>query len=125
MNFQPLIQNRYWRWKEEIAAILKKDKSYASVEDVYKWCCEGTRLFFDNEEAFAIMDLVENPGYCHLHIQMAGGTMDGLLRLYDTVAEFGRQVGAKEMTLIGRKGFARKLKKHGWSTPKVYMRKEL
>lgn len=125
MNFAPIIFTRFDRWKPQIEALLKKNHGYATAEDMFYWCSTGQKFFFDNDEAWAIMEVIENPNYMHMNIQIAGGTTEGLLKLYEVVAAFGKEIGAKKMTFIGRKGFTRKLKEHGWKSPKVYMEKEL
>jgi len=83
-------------------------------------------LFFWNEDSCAVVEIRYFPAETNVHVFLGAGTTEGLLKLYDFVAEWGHNtVGAKAMTSLCRKGFKRTLAKHGWKEPQVWLRKEL
>lgn len=96
-----------------------------SADDVYKACANCQKCFFDNGEAFAVVNVVEYPKARYLHIMLAGGTTEGIKKLHPVIYRFGQEIGATKATFIGRKGFGRALKGLGWKTPHVYYEMEI
>lgn len=125
MNIATFITNRFFKWKHHIGKILDNHNGYMTVADVYKQCADCQKLFFDNDEAFIVVNVVEYPRDRHIHLMLAGGTMEGLLKLDPIIYKFGQQIGATKATFIGRKGFAKVLTKNGWTMPHIYMEKEI
>jgi len=108
-----------------MAVILHEEGDYTTVDDVYNRCMALSLLFFDNPDAFAVIDVIHNVNETHLHIMLAGGSFAGLFKLEKTVANFGREINASKFTFIGRRGLARVLRSQGWKMPSVYMEKEI
>ena len=108
-----------------MSKILDKHQNYTTPDIVYKECCQYHKLFFDNDEAFVVINVVEYPHDRHLHLMLAGGSMRGLIDLDPIIYKFGQSIGATKATFIGRKGFAKVLKKNGWTAPHIYMEKEI
>lgn len=125
MNIALVITDRFMRWKEYMARILSSHDNYYTVAEVYKKCAECQLLFFDNEEAFVVANVIEYPRERRLHILLAGGTIAGLDKLDPIITKFGIEIGATKATFIGRRGFLKVLKRRGWTTPYIYMEKEL
>ena len=125
MNIAAFVTPRYDRWRKVIAGILERNDGYASADDIYLQCCECRKLFFDNDEAFAIVSVEEFPKDTRLHVTLAGGTVAGLDRLDPVITKFGQSIGATKATFVGRRGLARVMAKRGWKSPFVYMEKEL
>jgi len=125
MNVANVITGRFWKWKNTIGRILDDHDGYMTVDDLYMQCCSCQKLFFDNDEAFVVVNVVELPKDTYLHITLAGGTMKGLDELDTIIHKFGQQIGATKATMIGRKGFSRALKRRGWKERFVYMEKEI
>jgi hypothetical protein len=82
-------------------------------------------LFFWNETASAVIEVRRYPGETNLHVFLGAGDLDGLLELYDIVANWGKKIGATKMTTLGRKGFKRALSKYGWTEPQAWLVKEI
>lgn len=126
MNYiRSLIDERFMRWRGVISDILREHGWYMNADDVYRDCINCKRLLFENGEAFCVVNVVENDRDTRLFIMLAGGTMAGLDKLDPVIHEFGRSVGASKVGMIGRKGFLRVLAKRGWTSPHVYMEKEI
>jgi len=105
--------------------IIHAQGDYTTVDDIYNRCMSLNLLFFDNAGSFAVVHIIEEKKRISLHIDLAGGALKELFELEKVVARFGEAMGATMISLIGRKGFARALKKHGWEEPYVYMEKEI
>jgi len=125
MNVANIITGRFDRWRSMMAKILSRHNSYMNVDDVYKQCSSVQKLFFDNDEAFVVINVLEFPRDTHLHVLLAGGSLEGLDKLDAVIYKFGQQIGATKATFIGRKGFAKVLAKRGWTSPHIYMEKEI
>jgi hypothetical protein len=125
MNAVDMVTVRFNRWRPMMEKILRQHRNYTSVEEVYNRCMALQLFFFDNANSFAVIDTVFEKNLTSLHIVLAGGDLDALLELELIVTKFGKELGAKRYTLIGRKGFARALKNHGWKAPFVYLEKEI
>jgi hypothetical protein len=97
-----------------------------TFDHVFDMISQGRAFFFWNESSCAIVEGRTYPGENTMHIFLAAGTTDGLLRLYDVVAEWGKkEFGITKMTTLCRKGFKRTLAKHGWKQPQVWLVKEI
>ena len=125
MNQEEYLKVGFKRWRPVIEEILRDNEDYASADDIYKQCSDLRALFFCNSDAFGIVQVVENPQMVTLHIILAGGSLDALFEIEEIVAKFGQEIGAKKFTFIGRKGFTKKLKSRGWTSPKMYFEKEI
>lgn len=94
--------------------------------DVFNLVKNEQALFFWNDTSCAVIEIRRYPGEINLHVFLGAGTTDGLLELYEHVATWGvKAVGATKMTTLCRKGFKRRLAKHGWKEPQVWLVKEL
>ena len=108
------------------SALDKQQGEGFTFEDVFNMIKTEQALFFWNHDSCAVVEIRKYPGEMTLHDFLGAGTTDGLLALYDRVAEWGSQyVGAKKMTTLCRKGFKRTLAKHGWKEPQVWLVKEI
>lgn len=82
-------------------------------------------FFFWNEDSCAVIELRRYPTELSIHVFLGAGSTEGLLKLYEHVSEWGARMGATKMTTLCRKGFKRKLAKHGWKEPQVWLTKEI
>ncbi len=49
-----------------------------------------------------------------LHVWLGGGSLKGLMMLRPWAENHAREMGFKRLTLRGRRGWSRLLKRHGW-----------
>ena len=125
MNVIDLLTLKFNRWRPTMEKILRTHGDYTTVDDIYNRCMGLELFFFYNAESFAVIHLIEEKKRTSLHIMLAGGDIEALHELEKIVAKFGQSVGATMFSIIGRKGFSRTLKKHGWKEPYVYLEKEI
>ena len=59
------------------------------------------------------------------HVFLGGGDMDQLTDMHSSVIAFAKQLGCKELTMSGRVGWSRALKKHGWEHAHTTLYKEI
>jgi len=125
VSLRAVISEKFEPWRDCMAEVLSSHGWYMNVDDLYRDCLECRRLLFENGEAFAVVNVVEHPRDTRLFILVAGGSMAGFDKLEPVIAAFGREIGASKAGFIGRKGFLRVLGKRGWTSPSVYMEKEI
>lgn len=91
------------------------------VADVVK---EKLQVWF-NPDAIALTEVRSLPTGPMIFVHLAAGKFEAILELEQVVREFGRMIGARKMAILGRQGFTRRLKKHGWQQPYHWMEKPL
>jgi hypothetical protein len=60
-----------------------------------------------------------------LHVLWATGETEALINLYNSIEPMCRNMGVKRFTSVARKGFVKKLPKHGWRFRAFWIEKEL
>jgi hypothetical protein len=113
------------KWRLQMDAALSAGGGTMGYDDVEKSVMDGRRLFFENDTAFAVVELVDHPNYRVAHVLISGGKFDGITKLQATFDNFFRMIGVKKMTILGRKGFKRRLPALGWSEPMIYFERSL
>lgn len=112
--------------KNQVEAALKRQAGEGwTFDHIFDKVAKQQCLFFWNEDSCAVLEVRDFPGERVLHVFLGSGSTEGLLRLYEGVAEWGQEINASSMTTLCRIGFLRKLKNHGWKQKQVYLTKEL
>ena len=121
------VLNMLMRRRAQVQSALDRQCGEGFTFDhVFEMVAQQRALFFWNEDSCSVIEIRHYPGETVLHVFLGAGTTEGLLSLYDYVADWGKKViGAKAMTSLCRKGFKRTLAKHGWIEPQVWLRKEI
>lgn len=117
-------QDRLQHWKPQIDRALKAAGT-TTFQDLVDGVKGGSLFLFDNGEAFVLAQPQFWPGTAIVHVLVGGGSQAGLEKLENVVTIFGKNLGAKKLTFLGRPGFVRRVKKQGWKTPMAYMEKLL
>lgn len=108
------------------AALDRQTGEGFTFQNVFDLVKNEQALFFWNESSCAVIEIRKFPGETTLHVFLGAGTTEGLLDLYKYVAHWGANyVGASKMTTLCRKGFTRKLAKHGWEQNQVWLTKNI
>jgi hypothetical protein len=113
------------KWKPQMEAAILAGGGATSYDNVEESVMDGQRLFFENGDAFAVVELVDHPNYRVAHVLLSGGKFDGIAKLQDSFDGFFRMIGVKKMTILGRKGFKRRLPALGWTEPMIYFERSL
>lgn len=112
--------------RDQIQAALDRQTGEGFTFDhIFDRVAKQQALFFWNEDSCAVLEVRDFPGERVLHVFLGSGSTEGLVKLYEGVAAWGREISASSMTTLCRMGFLRKLKKHGWKQKQVYLTKEL
>ncbi|RPJ29551.1 MAG: hypothetical protein EHM33_00355 [Chloroflexi bacterium] len=113
------------KWRPQMETALSSGGGIMSYDDVESSVMEGRKIFFENDSAFAVVELVDHPNYRVAHVFLSGGEFDGIAKLQNSFDGFFRMIGVKKMTILGRKGFKKRLPALGWTEPMVYFERSL
>lgn len=81
-------------------------------------------IFWVNQTSFAITETIDYPQYRILHVFLSGGVLEDIFDLEEQVAVYGRAIGCKKMTILGREGFTRLLPPR-WKQTHVFMSRDI
>lgn len=121
------IMNSLWGKKELIESALEHQNGEGfTFEHVFEMVLANQMQFFWSKDSCAVVEIRKYPGEITIHIFLGAGTTEGLLELYERVAEWGvNYVGASKMTTLCRKGFRKTLAEHGWEEPQIWLTKKI
>ena len=120
------VLNSLMAHRDQIQSALDQQRGEGfTFQDVFDIIKNEKAFFFWNEDSCAVIEVRRFPSEVNLHVFLGAGTTNGLLKLYEHVAEWGARLGASKMTTLCRKGFRRKLANHGWKEPQAWLVKEI
>jgi hypothetical protein len=94
-------------------------------DDIVEEVMSGRKFFFDNDESFAVVEINNYTNGKVAHVLVAGGTMEGFRKLQSITTDFFKLLGVKKMSMLGRRGFLRRLPDMGWKQTMTYMEREI
>lgn len=119
--------NALMHYKELVESALARQQGEGfTFQHIFDMIKDERAVFFWNASSCAVIEVRKFPGETTLHVFIGAGTTQGLLELYELVANWGAHfVGASKMTTLCRKGFKRTLAKHGWMEKQVWLTKDI
>jgi len=118
------LRNRIYGWKPWIERALR-DADLMTYDDIEKGVLNHRFLYFDNDTAFAIVDVQDYTKGRVCHVLAAGGSLRGLGELQKGTAPFFKAIGARRLQMAGRLGWKRTLPAWGWKPSRVLMELEI
>lgn len=110
------------RYRPQIEAALHHAGHSHSFDHIVLGVLQGALHFYPlTDESCALMEVQSYPRFKSYHCFLAAGKLDDLIAAQDEVAQNGKRLGCDRMSIIGRRGFTRALKDHGWSETHVRM----
>ena len=100
------------KWIEDALAYSGGTHTFNDVSDAVM---QGTMQLWPGQKSCAVTEIIKYPQTKTIHVFLAGGDKDEIIRMQQSAAAWGRQQGCEHMTLAGRKGWERELKPHGWT----------
>ena len=114
----------YGRWREGFAAAL--DHRFHGIDHVDRLVWYGRARLFANARAALLAEIKPYPtGACEVHVLVGTGDLDALTALEPQLAAWGHKHGCLGVLIESREGWAKVMKKHGYETYQVSIRKEL
>jgi hypothetical protein len=108
-----------------IGEALEYDPSYG-VEDVLAEVTERRAELWLGEESIAVTNIIDKPKVRQFHIWIAAGNLVELMdEVYPQIEARAREFGCTVITISGRRGWIRALKKEGFGEVATVGVKEL
>lgn len=107
--FDELERCRPW-----IEAALERSGGTHLFEDIVEAVAEGRMQLWPAPDACAVTEIIVFPRKKVLHVFLAGGKMETIVDMNDSAVEWAKSLGCEGMSIAGRKGWVKVLKKKGW-----------
>jgi len=111
-------------YKDKIEAALKYSGGTHLFEDVADAVLEGRMQMWVCNSSIAITEIINYPRKRVLHVFIGSGKREDLFEMLDSAWEWGQSMGCTSMTLAGRKGWTKLMKKYGFKPTLYVMQKD-
>lgn len=114
------------RWRAHIEKALARNGTLFSYEECCQRVLAGTLMWFNNDESFAIVEILTFAKGSVFHILISGGKYDAMCELEGVIVDLAKNVGVHRLTTLGRDGFLRRKRPDGWKpTRQQFFMKEI
>ena len=112
---QITIQDELERCRPWIQAALDRSGGTHLFEDIVQAVSEGKMQFWPAPDACAITEIIVFPRKKVLHVFLAGGKLETIVDMNESAVAWAKSLGCDGMSIAGRKGWVKVLKKKGWT----------
>ncbi len=112
------------RCKSWIESALEHSGGTHNFDDICEGVKEGRMQLWPGKDGCVITELVSYPRIKTINVFLGAGKLDQLTDMHESVIAWAKLNGAKKLTMSGRFGWERALKKHGWKFLQTTMYKE-
>ena len=109
-----MIQNEIIRCRKWIEDALEYSQGTHDFADIVDGLLSGHMQLWPAENSCLVTEIVVYPKKKVLHVFLAGGNLDEILDMEQSLKEWGIMQGCSNMTMAGRKGWTKVLTKSGW-----------
>lgn len=92
-----------------------------SYEDILESIHNGDMQLFANKGGCVVTQITQYPQKKVLFVFLAGGELDSVISLHDEVIKYAKGKDCNTLMQIGRMGWTKELKKHGWENKSACM----
>jgi len=117
---QELFRCRNW-----IESALAYSGGTHEYKDIVDGVLSGHMQLWTGESGCAVTEIMVYPKRKILHVFLAAGDMEQILDFEESAIEFGKMNGCDGMSIAGRPGWQKILKKRGWNVAFVNLAKEI
>lgn len=115
----PTLTQEWARCHHWIVAALEHSAGTHDIADIEYGIAKGVYALWPGRECAAITEIHQFPRARYFHIFLAGGKLEELLEMVPSWRSFAMHAGCSKLTLCGRRGWERVLKKQGWKADLV------
>lgn len=122
----PIWVTKFKECEKYIVDALQYSGGTHDLQDVADQIHNGQLQLWPAKETALVTQLITYPKRKSIHIFLAGGNLDEIINMEDSVFSWAKQQGCDMLTFTGRLGWGRsKLKDRGYKVEHVMMVKEL
>lgn len=119
-----MVQEELIRCQDWIQDALDVGQNTHDFKDIVDGVLSGHMQLWAGEEGCAITEIVVYPNKKVLHVFLAAGKLEQITKMHKDAVEWGKTQGCDGMTLSGRPGWKKILKKEGWEQQQIVLSKE-
>ena len=112
-------------YRVDIEAALQYADNSHTFDDVSKLVLSGRLHFYKLANSYVIMERQQYPQHSVYHCFLAGGDKHEIEAAESMLNKNAKALGCKTMTIVGRAGWARELRKLGWKHQYSVLSKEV
>lgn len=119
------LLQEFRRCEKWIQAALNHGGNTHDTRHVYEGILDEKFQFWATPDACMITELIDYPNYRVIHVWLAGGNLETILKMRPDIERFGQHFGCKHITINGRPGWAKALKGFGYTPSLLTVSKDL
>ena len=117
--------NDMLKYELDIMAALAYANNSHTFDDVVSQVLSGQLHFYPLPNSYVIMERQTYPQHKVYHCFLAGGDKTEIQDAQPMLMENAKHLECKYVTVVGREGWARELRKHGWKHQYSVLSKEV
>ena len=118
------MDNEISRCRKWIEAALEYSGGTHDFEDIVAGLHRGVLQLWPTPRGCIVTEIVLYPQKKVLNVFLGGGELDQILDMHDNVISWAKAQGCSALSMSGRPGWKKPLKKHGWQSQHVSYVKE-
>ena len=125
IKMQDMYINQIERCRHWIEAALEYSGGTHNFDDIVEGIKEGRMQLWPSARGCIVTEIVIYPRKKYLNIFLAGGELDQILDMHDSVKEWMIEQKCEAAMMSGRLGWKKPLEKQGWSLLQAHFVKEV
>ena len=117
--------NELLRCKPWIEAALGYSGGTHTFKDIVDGISSGRLQLWPADNSCLVTEIVAYPQKKVLNVFLGGGELEEIAGMHTDVIAWAKAQGCEALTVSGRKGWERALKRHGWKPLHVTLTKEI
>jgi hypothetical protein len=111
--------------KKWIEDALEYSQGTHDISDVMYSISIGEMQLFANKGGCVVTQITQYPQKKVLFVFLAGGELDSVISLHDEVISYAKSKNCDTLMQVGRMGWTKELKKHGWKNKSACMTRNI
>ena len=91
--------------------------------DIVTSIVEGKMQLWPAKDSCLVTEITVFPRKKVLHVFLGGGNLEEIISMHDSVIQWAKDQGCESLTMTGRHGWSKALKKNGWKSQLVLLEK--
>jgi len=113
------------KYRVDIEAALAYANNSHTFDNIVDMVVTGAAHFYPLENSCVLMEIQTFPNHKVYHVFLAGGDKEEILGVHPWMMENAKTLGCKYVSVCGRLGWVKELKRHGWKYQYAILSKEV
>ena len=107
MNTSSLDKEAWLKSRKYILEALDRGIDSHSEKDVFYAIARGDAQLWTGQKSACVTEIVTYPNFKSIRFWLAGGDLEELKEMENTICEWAKSIGCKKSMILGRKGWSR------------------